>query len=120
MKTNKSVHIGRAPAGVLAIGLIATLITISLAQTSPPTPGSSPGDATLQQQIADLHAKMAKLEAAMSSHSQQPGMSTMGGGMRMGGGMQAGGMSGMGDMQGMQNMQDMEGMENKMDMMGQM
>src|SRR6266699_1972205 len=118
MKTNKSVHIGRAPAGVLAIGLIATLITTSLAQTSPPTPGSSPGDATLQQQIADLHAKMAKLEAAMSSHSQQPGMSTMGGGMRMGGGMQAGGgMSGMGNMQGMQNMQGMEGMEN---MMGQM
>jgi len=118
MKTNKSVHIGRAPAGVLAIGLIATLITISLAQTSPPTPGSSPGDATLQQQMADLHAKMAKLEAAMSSHSQQPGMSTKGGGMRMGGGMQAGGgMNGMGNMQGMQNMQGMEGMEN---MMGQM
>ncbi len=118
MKTNKSVHIGRAPAAVLAIGLIATLITISLAQTSPPTPGSSPGDATLQQQMADLHAKMAKLEAAMSSHSQQPGMSTMGGGMRMGGGMQAGGgMNGMGNMQGMQNMQGMEGMEN---MMGQM
>src|SRR6266496_4347909 len=118
MKTNRSVHIGRAPAGVLVIGLIATLITTSLAQTSPPTPGSSPGDATLQQQMADLHAKMAKLEAAMSSHSQQPGMSTMGGGMRMGGGMQAGGgMSGMGNMQGMQNMQGMEGMEN---MMGQM
>ena len=91
MKTDKSVHIRRAPASVLAIGLIATLITTSLAKTSPPTPGSSPGDATLQQQMADLHAKMAKLEAAISSHSQQPGMSTMGGGMRMGGGMQAGG-----------------------------
>ncbi len=90
MKTNKSVHFRRAPAGVLAIGLIATLITTSFAQTSP-NPGSSPSDATLMQQMADLHAKMAKLEAAISSHSQQPGMSTMGGGMRMGGGMQAGG-----------------------------
>ena len=111
MKTNKSVRVRRAPASVLAIGLIATWITTSLAQTSPPTPGPSPGDATLSQQMANLHAKMAKLEAAISSHSQQPGMS-------MGGGMQAGGgMSGMGNMQGMQSAQDMEGME---DMMGQM
>src|SRR6266568_8911017 len=112
MKTNKSVQIRPAPASVLAIGLIATLISTSLAQTSPPIPGSSPSDATLQQQMADLHAKMAKLEAAMSSHSQQPGLSTMGGGMRMGGGMQAGGgMNGMGNMQGMQGMQNMQDME---------
>src|SRR6266567_954507 len=82
------------------------------------TPAPTHSDATLSQQMADLHAKMAKLEAAMSSHSQQPGVSTMGSGMRMGGGMQAGGgMSGMDNMQGMPSTQDMEGME---DMMGQM
>src|SRR6266581_4758240 len=118
-------HTRRTSVAVLAIIAVATVAATSPAQTSSqPTGTVQPSsDATLQQQMADLHAKMAKLEAAMSSHSQQPGMPTMGGGMRMGGGMQAsGGMSGMGDMQGMQGMQgmqDMEGMENKMDMMGQ-
>ncbi len=121
-------HTRRISVAVLAIIAVATVAATSPAQTSSqPTGTVQPSsDATLQQQMADLHAKMAKLEAAMSSRSQQTGRSTMGGGMRMGGGMQVGGMSGMGDMQGMQgmqgmqNMQDMEGIENKMDMMGQM
>src|SRR6266567_2760126 len=110
-------HTRRISVAVLAIITVATVAATSPAQTSSqPTGTVQPSsDAALAQQITDLKAKITKLEAAMSSHSQQPGMSTMGGGMRMGAGMQAGGgTSGMGNMQGMQGMQ---GMEN---MMGQM
>src|SRR6266496_2679602 len=123
MKTNKSVHIGRAPASVLAIGLLATLITTSIAQTSRPTPMSSPGDAALTKQIAELRAKIANLEAVISSHSQQPTGTGMNATVPFGpmAGMSAGpstgmagmannsqtGTSGMSETGGMQGMQGM-------------
>ena len=136
MKINKSVHIGRAPASVLAIGLIATLITTSIAQTSRPTPMSSPGDAALTKQIAELRAKIANLEAVISSHSQQPTGTGMNATVPFGpmAGMSAGpstgmagmannsqtGTSGMSETGGMQGMQNMMGPMEGMDMMGMM
>src|SRR6266496_1340572 len=136
MKTNKSVHIGRAPASVLAIGLLATLITTSIAQTSRPTPMSSPGDAALTKQIAELRAKIANLEAVISSHSQQPTGTGMNATVPFGpmAGMSAGpstgmagmannsqtGTSGMSETGGMQGMQNMMGPMEGMDMMGMM
>ncbi|HZS18734.1 MAG TPA: periplasmic heavy metal sensor [Candidatus Udaeobacter sp.] len=119
----KLVQIRPVPATMLAsIAIAAFTVTLPAQMSTPATGTAQPSsDAALAQQIAELQAKIKKLEA--TAHSQPPGSPGSMPGMRAGGGMSGmgmqagGGMSQMGGMQGMENMMGpMEGM----DMMGMM